>query len=300
VNAAGPWVENVIGRVVGAQTRAKVRLVQGSHVVVRRLYEHDRCYFFQNTDGRIFFAIPYEDDFTLIGTTDRDYVGAAEDVRASEAEIAYLIEAANSYFRATLARSQVVWSYSGVRPLYDDGSSAAKDATRDYVLATAEGAPGLLNVFGGKITTYRRLAEDVLEKLAPLLPAASRNFGWTARSALPGGDFPPTGAEALALELAREYPFLTRRETRRYVRHYGTETHALLGGARRRDDLGHAFGGDLTEAEVCFLMTREFARAARDIVWRRTKSGLRMQAPEIAALDEWMARRSKTRTAATA
>ena len=300
VNAAGPWVGETIRHVVGADAQAKVRLVQGSHIVVRKLYDHERCYFFQNPDGRIFFAIPYEEDFTLIGTTDQDYSGGLDKVRASEAEIGYLIAAANSYFRKTLARPDVVWSYSGVRPLYDDGASAAKDATRDYVLTLDGERPALVNVFGGKITTYRRLAEDVLTKLGSALPQAARNAGWTARASLPGGDFPIDGAEALAADLAREYPFLDARQSRRYVRHYGTLTRQLLGNARRRADLGRELGGDLTEAEVAYLMDREFARTAEDVVWRRTKSGLRMGADDIAALDQWMAARSKTKAAATA
>ena len=300
VNAAGPWVGEAIRRVAGADSKGRVRLVQGSHIVVRKLYDHERCYFFQNPDGRIFFAIPYEEAFTLIGTTDQDYAGDLREVRASEAEIAYLIAAANSYFKTTLARQDVVWSYSGVRPLYDDGASAAKDATRDYVLTLDGERPALINVFGGKITTYRRLAEDVLEKLGAALPQASRNAGWTARAQLPGGDFPVDGAEALAAELAREYSFLTPREARRYVRHYGTLTRRLLGQARRRSDLGRAFGGDLTEAEVAYLMDHEYARTAEDVVWRRTKSGLRMRDDEIDALGRWMAERSTTKAAATA
>ena len=300
VNAAGPWVGEATHRIAGADSQARVRLVQGSHIVVRKLYDHGRCYFFQNPDGRIFFAIPYEEAFTLIGTTDQDYAGDLSEVRASEAEIAYLIAAANSYFKTTLARHDVVWTYSGVRPLYDDGASAAKDATRDYVLRLDGERPALVNVFGGKITTYRRLAEDVLDKLGAALPQASRNAGWTARAHLPGGDFAIDGAEALAADFAREYPFLSPREARRYVRHYGTLTRRLLGGARRRDDLGRAFGADLTEAEVAYLMDREFARTAEDVVWRRTKSGLRMRADEIDALGGWMAARYKTRAAATA
>ena len=300
VKAAGPWVGEAIGRIAGADSKAKVRLVQGSHIVVRRLYNHQRCYFFQNPDGRIFFAIPYEEAFTLIGTTDRDYSGDLDKVRASEAEIGYLIGAANSYFKTVLARRDVVWSYSGVRPLYDDGASAAKDATRDYVLKLDGERPALVNVFGGKITTYRRLAEDVLDKLGAALPLAGRNAGWTARARLPGGDFAIDGAEALAAELRREYAFLSSREARRYVRHYGTLTRRLLGEARRRDDLGRTFGGDLTEAEVVYLMQHEFALTAEDVVWRRTKSGLRMRADEIAALDRWMAARTATSAAATA
>ncbi len=302
VNAAGPWVGDVIGRIAGADARARVRLVQGSHIVVPKLYDHERCYFFQNPDDRIFFAIPYEEDFTLIGTTDRDYDGDPARVTASEAEIEYLRAAANRYFRRTVRPEDVVWKYSGVRPLYDDGASAAKDATRDYVLTLEGGAgqPALLNVFGGKITTYRRLAEDALAKLSGVMPEAALRAGWTASAKLPGGDFPIDGAGALAAELRRRHAFLTEREARRYVRHYGTESWRILGDSRRREDLGRAFGGDLTEAEVDYLIEKEYARSAEDVIWRRTKSGLRMRPVEVAALGEWMTARQKTAIAAHA
>ena len=297
VNAAGPWVAQVLGAVVASNTPAKVRLVQGSHIVVRKLYEHDRCYFFQNPDGRIFFTIPYEEDFTLIGTTDQDYPGDPAAVKATETEIEYLISGANSYFRRTLRREDVVWTYSGVRPLYDDGASAAQNATRDYVLTLDGGADQapLLNIFGGKITTYRRLAEDALRTLTNVIPELSRHAGWTATAALPGGDFPTDGAAALVKTLMREYPDLDQRQAARLVRHYGTEGRAILSAGRTR-----SFGGDLTEAEVAHLMDKEYARCAEDVVWRRTKSGLRMSAEEIAALDGWMKARRRARAEACA
>ena len=243
------------------------------------------------------FAIPYEEEFTLIGTTDRDFDGDPLNVAATDAEIVYLCE-----FQRKFAPTDVVWTYSGVRPLYDDGASAAKDATRDYVLTMqgGAGAPAVLSVFGGKITTYRRLAEDALEKIADVLPQARANAGWTSSARLPGGDFPVDGADALAASLRREYPFLTERETRRFVRHYGTETRRILGGSRQRQDLGRAFGGDITRAEVAFLMAHEFARSAEDVVWRRTRSGLRMTADEIAALEHWMASRAPRATVVSA
>jgi glycerol-3-phosphate dehydrogenase len=296
VNAAGPWVGDVIGRIAGTDARARVRLVQGSHIVVPKLYDHGRCYFFENPDARIFFAIPYEEDLTLIGTTDRDYHGDPARVTASEEEVEYLRAAANRYFRTTVEPEDVVWKYSGVRPLYDDGASAAKDATRDYVLTLESGAeaPPLLSVFGGKITTYRRLAEDALKKLSGVMPEAARRAGWTASAKLPGGDFPIDGAPALAAELRRDYAFLSEREAWRYVRHYGTESRRILGSSLQREDLGRAFGGDLTEAEVDYLIEQEYVRSADDVIWRRTKSGLRMRPGEIAALGEWMTARQKT------
>jgi glycerol-3-phosphate dehydrogenase len=290
VNAAGPWVDEVISGVVGSNAEGRVRLVQGSHIVVPKLYDHDRCYIFQNPDGRIFFAIPYEDDFTLIGTTDRDYRDSPEEVRASPEEIEYLVDAASSYFRRRVTTEDVVWTYSGVRALFDNGAANAQETTRDYVLSLdrpGTGAP-LLSVFGGKITTYRCLAEDALGKLAAMFPAWGAKAGWTAASPLPGGDFPVGTADEIAGKLRRDYPFLDEREARRLVRHYGTEAWDLLGSARKREDLGHVFGGPLTEAEVVFLMEREYARAADDVVWRRTKAGLHMRHDEIAALDRWM------------
>ncbi|KQS59381.1 glycerol-3-phosphate dehydrogenase [Rhizobium sp. Leaf371] len=308
VNAAGPWVDTFLSGVAGLNAGGRARLVQGSHIVVPRLYDHDRCYIFQNPDGRIIFAIPYEDDFTLIGTTDQDYRGDPRDVKASPAEIAYLVRAISSYFKREITEKDVVWTYSGVRSLYDDGAASAQETTRDYVLALDQGsdtsssptssqAP-LLSVFGGKITTYRCLAEDALDRLAALFPEIGAKRGWTATRALPGGDFPAGTAGALVADLCETYGFLSEREARRLVRHYGLEARDILGTARRADDLGRAFGGSLTEREVLFLMDREYAREAADIVWRRTKSGLRMTPEEIAALDVFMAQRRRERRAA--
>ncbi|RVT70266.1 glycerol-3-phosphate dehydrogenase [Agrobacterium sp. CNPSo 2736] len=293
VNAAGPWVDKVVGDITGGGAPARVRLVQGSHVVVRKLYDHDRCYIFQNPDGRIFFAIPYEEDFTLIGTTDRDYQGAPDKVEASAEEIDYLVAAASSYFKRQLTAADVVWTYSGVRALYDNGAAKAQETTRDYVLLLDRpaGQAPLLSVFGGKITTFRCLAEDALDRLAAIFPDWNRDRGWTARRALPGGGFPVGTADDLISDLRADFPFLSVRQARRLVRHYGLEAREILGTAKSREDLGRDFGGSLTEAEVNFLMEREYARTAADIVWRRTKSGLRMTVGEIEALDIWMRQR---------
>jgi glycerol-3-phosphate dehydrogenase len=293
VNAAGPWVDKVVEDVVGSGSTERVRLVQGSHIVVPKLYDHDRCYIFQNPDGRIFFAIPYEEDFTLIGTTDRDFSGSPEHVVASQEEVEYLVDAASSYFKQTISPREVVWTYSGVRALYDNGAANAQETTRDYVLSLdgGEGKAPILSVFGGKITTYRCLAEDVLEKLTTIFPDWGRRRGWTSTRPLPGGGFPVGAASSLASAISAEYPFLTEREVRRLVRHYGTEARSILGRARNRNDLGHAFGGFLTEAEVTFLMDQEYARFASDVVWRRTKSGLHMTADQIFRLDVWMGER---------
>ena len=292
VNAAGPWVGEVLSTVMRSNAPATVRLVQGSHVVVRRLYEHDRCYIFQNADGRIFFAIPYETDFTLIGTTDFDYKGDPADVHATAEEIGYICRAASEYFVKPVTTEEVVWSYSGVRPLYDDGASAAQKATRDYVLkldAPGGGAP-VLSVFGGKITTYRRLAEAALARLAPHMPAAQGLApGWTASAPLPGGDFPQDGYDAEVAQLSARAPFLPPALARRLVRAYGTRAAAVVGEAGSLEAMGRDFGAGLTQAEVDYLVREEWAMRAADVVWRRSKLGLRLGAQQIEALDAAMA-----------
>ncbi|MDR3374420.1 MAG: glycerol-3-phosphate dehydrogenase [Ancalomicrobiaceae bacterium] len=291
INAAGPWVSDVLARTIGDTSPASARLVQGSHIVVRRLYEHDRCYIFQNADNRIIFAIPYETDFTLIGTTDRDYFGNPADVKASAEEISYLCAAANEYFSTQLSPADVIWDYSGVRPLYDDGKADAQSATRDYVLELDDsGRAPLLSVFGGKITTYRRLALQALQMLGKVLPTAA-NTGWTGDAPLPGGDFPMTGFVAQCDRLLKAHPWLSQALARRLVRAYGTRADRIIGDARAFSDLGRDFGAGLTEAEVRYLMREEWAVTAADIVWRRSKLGLRMKSDEIAALDDFMGRR---------
>jgi glycerol-3-phosphate dehydrogenase len=295
VNAAGPWVGEVLGGVVRSNTRAAVRMVQGSHIVVPRLYEHDRCYIFQNSDGRIIFAIPYERDFTLIGTTDRDFKGDPSGAKATPEEIDYLCAAASEYFRAPVTPETVVWTYSGVRPLYDDGASKAQEATRDYVLTldAPEGQAPLLSVFGGKITTYRRLAESALKKLSPHVGWAARS-PWTVTGSLPGGDFPVDGFEAQVDALAASHPWLARKTATRLVRAYGTRASGILEGAGSIDDLGLHFGADLYEREVRYLMRAEWARQAADVLWRRSKLGLRLTADDQAALERFMAEQAPT------
>ncbi|WP_131195392.1 glycerol-3-phosphate dehydrogenase [Lichenihabitans psoromatis] len=289
VNAAGPWVGQVLNATLRINQAAKVRLVQGSHIVVRKLYDHDRCYIFQNADGRIFFAVPYEQDFTLVGTTDRDYEGDPADVTASDEEVAYICDAAAEYFTKPITKADIVWSYSGVRPLYDKGDSAAQSATRDYVLSLdTDGKAPLLSVFGGKLTTYRKLAEHALTLLAPHIPAGTRKEGWTGHEALPGGDFPIDGFPALVAEIASRWPFLTQRHATRLARLYGTKARDILGTATSMAGLGRDFGATLTEAEVGHLVRTEWARTAQDIVWRRTKLGLRLTAGEIEALDLYL------------
>ncbi|GGE17854.1 glycerol-3-phosphate dehydrogenase [Gemmobacter megaterium] len=287
VNAGGPWVQNILHDVVREDRPTTIRLVRGSHIVTRRLFDHDRSYFFQGRDGRIIFAIPYEQDFTLIGTTDQDHTGTPSDARCSAAERDYLLAFASTYFARPLSAADVVWTYSGVRPLYDDGASSATAATRDYVLQLEHpGGAALLNVFGGKITTYRRLAESALTKLSPLYPGLRGN--WTAGVPLPGGDFAHDGVPALIARLHATYPWLGADHAARLIRHYGTDSFALLGTAGSFADLGRDFGATLTEAEVRWLMRHEWAHTADDVVWRRTRLGLRLLPGQIAALGSWM------------
>ncbi|MGA0532382.1 glycerol-3-phosphate dehydrogenase [Hansschlegelia sp. KR7-227] len=288
VNAAGPWAAEVLAGPIGSNAPSKIRLVRGSHIVVPRLVDHDRAYLFQQADGRVVFAIPYERDFTLIGTTDVDHVGSADDVAISEEEIAYLCAAATRAFRRPVERETIVWTYSGVRPLYADGAVAAQEATRDYVLEleTGGGRPPLLSVFGGKLTTYRRLAEAALGKLAGVM--AIPKDDWTAGSPLPGGDLRKAGLRGLRARLLRDHPYLDEAHAERLARAYGTRARQILRGATSADDLGRSFGADLTEREVRYMVEREWAMTADDVLWRRSKLGLRMTAEERAALSVYM------------
>ncbi len=286
VNAGGPWVADIVRNVARQNSTEGVRMVRGSHIVTRKLYDHDKCYFFQGTDGRIIFAIPYETDFTLIGTTDAEHHDDPRTAVCTPEERDYLIDFINEYLKEDITKDDVVWTYSGVRPLYDDGAKSATAATRDYVLSLDEDGPPMLNVFGGKITTYRVLAQDAWDKLARYYPEASAH--WTAGVPLPGGDFPVDGVPALIADLKAAFPFLDDRWATRLIRAYGTDATDLLGFAKSTTDLGRDFGATLSEAEVRWLMTREYAREAADVVWRRSKLGLRMTAEQIEALDIYM------------
>ena len=282
INAAGPWVSQVLAQVIGQNEPARIRMVKGSHIVVDRIYGHDRCYIFQNADGRIDFAIPYEGKYTLIGTTDEDHKGEPGEPKISDSEIEYLLASVNEYFKRKITKDMIRWSYSGVRPLYDDGASSAQEATRDYVLKL-EAEPGeapLLSVFGGKITTSRKLAEAVLEKLSKQLPQAKTP--WTAAAKLPGGlDYFAT--PNYVAEQQKKYSFLKPAQVERLFRAYGTRMESILGQSRFASDLGESFG-PLSTREVDYLQKHEFAQTADDILWRRSKLGLHMTAEQIAAL----------------
>ncbi len=298
VNAAGPWVDKVLGEAMGSNNSKNVRLVQGSHIVVPKMHEHDRAYIFQNADERIIFALPYEQDYTLIGTTDQDYDGDPKDVKITPQEVTYLCDAASEYFNNPVKAESIVWSYSGVRPLYDDGATEAQEATRDYVLredGEADG-PKVINIFGGKITTYRKLAESMLDKIEDVLGAKKPE--WTANSTLTGGDFAVDGFEKLVKEVCKKYPFVDPSLAWRWVRSYGTCVWKMLEQVEIESDLGKQFGGSLTACEIIYLMQNEWAQTADDVVWRRSKLGIRIKQEEIAELDEWMSNHSNRQTRA--
>ena len=288
VNAGGPAADEV-ARLCGVAPEFTVRRVRGSHIVVKKLFDHPFAYIFQLPDQRIVFAIPYEDEFTLIGTTDRDQEGSPFDVRAGEDEIAYLCEAASEYFAKAVTPAEVVWSYAGVRALIDDGSGKPEAASRGYHLPLSEpedGAP-LLGVYGGKITSSRALAEEAVDALAERLPALTGGR-WTADAPLPGGDFPKEAHEELIAGLARAFPFLGQAHATRIARAYGTRAGDWLGEAKQWEDLGRSFGAGLSEAEVDYLRRVEWAQAADDVLWRRSKLGLHMSEPEREALTAYL------------
>ncbi len=290
INAAGPWIDRVDQRLHLRTARARVRLVRGAHIVVPRLFDHDRAYILQNADKRIVFAIPYEGRFTLIGTTDCDHTASLDEVYASPEEVEYLCRSVSAYFAKPVRPGDVVWSYAGVRSLIEDGSDVAQAATRDYRLEIeADGGAPLLSVVGGKITTYRRLAEEALALLDPHVPGLA-NHNWTRTAPLPGGDLPMGGVATLVSSLEPRYPKFDRLYLDRLVRAYGTRAEHILGEAQEPGDLGEDFGAGLREAEVLYLVREEWAESAADIVWRRSKLGLGMTFGQIDLLDEWLAR----------
>lgn len=286
VNAAGPWVEEIIRQKFRQNTSESVRLVRGSHIVVKRLFDHEKAYFFQGEDGRIIFAIPYQQDFTLIGTTDQPHDDPDTRPQISDEEKSYLMAFANQYFDNPINETDIVWTYSGVRPLYDDGASSASAATRDYVLSLDTDGPPVLNIFGGKITTYRKLAEHALRDLTAVMEIGAP---WTAGVPLPGGDFPVQDVESLQQKLQADYSFLSPSWAQRLFRAYGLDAWNILGTAHSPDDLGRDFGATLSQAEVDWLMTNEYARNADDILWRRGKLGLRFDETAKLELEEYLA-----------
>jgi glycerol-3-phosphate dehydrogenase len=291
VNAAGPWVENVLEEGLGRSGPRRMRLVKGSHIVVPRLYGGDEAFILQNADGRIVFLIPFEADFTLIGTTDEFFAADPAEVAIAPEETRYLCGAANRFLREPVQPGDVVWSYAGVRPLYDDAAADPSTMTRDYAfdLGAEGGRPPLLSVFGGKLTTYRRLAEHALAKLQPFLPAAA-GPPWTARAPLPGGAMPGGDFDAFLTRVRRDWPWLPADLARRLAHAYGVRIERLLVGAARLQDLGRDLGAGLTEREIEYLLKEEWAEAAEDILWRRGKLGLRGGEALTRSLSDWLAR----------
>ncbi len=292
INAAGPWVQDFLDKRAGVSSSNNVRLVKGSHLVVKKLYDHDAPYILQNPDGRIVFVIPYEQDFSLIGTTDQDYQGDPADIAIDDDEIDYLLTSVNRYFFTPVTRDQIVWSYAGVRPLFDDASNNASAVTRDYAfdLDVSKGEAPLLSVFGGKLTTYRKLAEHALEKLQPVM--RFKKGPWTASQPLPGGNIKNADIEAFLEETRKTYPWLPGPLARRYVKAYGTRITRLLADAKSLDDLGRHLGDHLYEAEVNFLLREEWAITEEDILWRRSKLGLHISKQTATNLRTHLARNS--------
>ena len=285
VNVAGPWVAKVLASVSSAPTEASVRHVKGSHIVVPRVHAEEHAYILQNADKRIVFVIPFHGRYSLIGTTDvpvTDY----EHPEITQSETDYLLALANDYLERPLARGDVVWTFSGVRPLYDDGKSDPSSITRDYVLKLDAGAggaePPVLSIYGGKLTTYRKLAEAALAALKPHFPAM--RGAWTERDTLPGGDLPGRDRVAWAAELGRRYPGLPQALVEALARRHGTRATGVLGDAKSPADLGRDFGNGLTEREVDWFVREEWARSADDVLWRRTKAGIGMDAAARDAL----------------
>jgi glycerol-3-phosphate dehydrogenase len=291
VNAAGAWVAQGPVAGIASSQRAPIRLVKGSHIVVKRLFAHGSAYIFQNADRRIIFAIPYEQDYTLIGTTDVDFTGDPSCVSISKEEVEYLCQAVSQYFVAPVSPADVVWSYAGVRSLYDDGERSAQDATRDFVLDFdgAAAVPALLTIIGGKITTYRRLAEAALGKLAAVFPQAGP--AWTRNVPLPGGDFAYHQLERLAAELAAAVPALGEATSRRLVGTYGTTARKIFAAGPHASGLGVHFGAGFYEREAAHLLTQEWAMTSDDVLWRRTKLGLHMGESGRQQLADWLAAR---------
>lgn len=293
VNAAGPWVAQLLDQVIDTPVRRPLRLVKGSHIVVPRLHDQEHAYILQNEDNRIVFVIPFEDDFSLIGTTDVDYQGDPAAAQISAQETRYLLRVVNRHFRQQLTETDILWSFAGVRALADDADGKAQSASRDYSLDIEQrtGQPPLLSVLGGKITTYRRLAEQATDQLCDLLNRPARP--WTADSVLPGGDFPDQAT--LMADLRKLYPWLPESMAQRFSHSYGTLTHELLQDCSSMDDMGRHFGADLYGQEVHYLIQNEWAINADDVLWRRSKLGLRIKPGGVAALQDFMDIRSQWR-----
>ncbi|MGI2171613.1 glycerol-3-phosphate dehydrogenase [Shewanella sp. MF05960] len=286
VNASGPWVSSLFSHVIKQPSPQKIRLVKGSHIVVPKIHQQPHAYILQNEDQRIVFVIPFEDDFSLIGTTDVDFVGDPKDVKIDQQEIDYLVNITNHYFKTTISEQDIVHTFSGVRPLMDDESESAQSVTRDYtfIVDAPKGKAALLSVFGGKITTYRKLAEAAVNRLKPFHPNMGK--AWTAQQVLPGGDF--SHLAELTRIYQQQYQWLTPKSLGRLLRTYGSRTQYILNDASSAEVLGIDFGYGLYQAEVDYVMANEWACTSHDVLWRRTKLGLHFSAEQQQQLSNYM------------
>lgn len=297
VNAAGPWVDEILDNALAGRNTNKLRLVKGSHIVTRKLFACDDAYLFQHKDGRVIFAIPYLDDYTLIGTTDIPHKNSDEPAEISPEETNYLCELMSEYLASPITARDVLWSYSGVRPLFDDQQDNASVVTRDYAFeidGTPTQAP-LLSIYGGKLTTYRKLAEQAVDKLEGVLQSPAPAH-WTERASLPGGEIDNADFAGLVVQISGEYPGLPQSLLQRLLRAYGTRTRELLGDAKVMADLGRDFGEGLCEREVRYLFRNEFARTAEDLLWRRSKLGLKLSEAQTVRLQQWIEQQALVKT----
>ncbi|MBT3205624.1 MAG: glycerol-3-phosphate dehydrogenase [Gammaproteobacteria bacterium] len=286
VNASGPWVENTLGLVSKTISSRSVRLVKGSHIIVKKIFDHDYPYIFQHDDGRILFAIPFENDFTLLGTTDHDYHGDVDKVKIDQQEIDYICEAISHYAETPVTPDQVIWSYSGVRPLFGDESGNASKVSRDYELELDHKAAPIVSVYGGKVTTFRILSEQAIDLLQE--PLNIKKSAWTENSYMPGGNIQRADFDKFVSDCQLKYSWLDKAVVRDYCRSYGTDIDNILQGLNQADDLGIYFGGGLYEKEVIYLIENEWAQSSEDILWRRSKKGLRLNTEEVKKLQQWM------------
>ena len=292
VNASGPWVDKTLDLDEEHDSRYSTRLVKGSHIVVPKIFDHPYTYIFQNPDNRILFAVPYEQNYTLLGTTDMEIEGEPGSIEIDNTEIEYICNAVSEYFKKPVKADDVIWSYSGVRPLYDDASANASKVTRDYKLDldTRKNTP-ILSVYGGKITTYRKLADQAVDMLTGHLDIQKSD--WTQSTHLPGGDIPDLDFDAYLDTSGKRHPWLDESLLYDYARNYGTCMETLLKGCQTMDDLGHHFGGLLYEKEVDYLLQYEWAQTAEDILWRRSKKGLQLSQEEATKLQDFLKQREK-------
>ena len=295
VNATGPWVKNFFDDGLKLKSPYGIRLIKGSHIVVPRVHDQPQSYILQNEDHRIVFVIPWNDEFSIIGTTDVEYKGDPKDVKIDENEIAYLLKVYNDHCKKQLGRDDIVWTYSGVRPLCDDESDSPQAITRDYTLDVhdEQGKAPLLSVFGGKLTTYRKLAEHAMEKLAHYYPGCGP--AWTKNATLPGGDI-GGDRDGYAAKLRRAHGWLPEALARRYARTYGSQSELILAGANGLADLGEDFGHGLYEAELRYLTEKEWVVELDDAIWRRTKLGMWLDEAQQARVKAWLAEHAKTKT----